>query len=160
MVGELSIPGSGARLCLFVRSSTPTAARERQSVAVERLRALADGDDRIEDVAVRSWAKRIPVDGRDREATHAVYAAFSTWAREHDVELSPFFETRECHSTITGCSHTALVLPVLCLAVYEGDRLSAVFPHIDGTRAVAVGDALDAFETDTERTPVSTVGAQ
>lgn len=159
MRGELSLPRSGARLELFVRSSAPAAARERQTATVERLRAL-ENDDGIEAVAVRTWEKRIPVgEGRERE-THRTYAAFEEWARGRGVELRPFFDTRECHSSITGDSHAALVLPVMCLAVSEGDRLRAVFPHASADRTYAVGDALDALETaENDHTSVSPVGA-
>ena len=155
MMGETSVPGSEARLELFVRSSAPTAARERQSATVERLHAL-DAENRIEEVVVHSWEKRVPTEGRGVEDTREVYAAFSAWAREHDVDLCPFFDTRECHSSITGESHTALVLPVMCLAVYDDDRLRSVFPHATEERSVAVGDALDVLEDG--RTTMSPVG--
>lgn len=149
MMGEASLPESRARLELYVRSSAPSVARERQTATVERLRALDTGE-RIESVAVRTWQKRIPIGERARPAgeTHRTYTAFEDWARAHGAELRPFFDTRECHSPITGESHTALVLPVMCLAVYEGDRLRSVFPHASDGRTYAVGDALDALETD------------
>ena len=148
MMGEL--PKSGARLELFARSSAPAAARERQSAAAERLRALDD----YEDVVIRSWEKRVSIDGRENDGTHEVYEAFAEWAREHGVDLCPFFDTRECHSSFTGDSYTALVLPVMCLAVYDGDRLSAVFPHAGDEGPVAIGDALDALEADDRSKPV------
>lgn len=160
MRGELSLPGSGARLELFVRSSVPAAARECQSSSVERLRALGDTD-AIEAVAVRTWEKRIPVgEGRQEGETHRTYAAFEEWARGRGAELHPFFDTRECYSSITGESHAALVLPVMCLAISEGDRLRAVFPHAREGRAYAVGDALDALEaTEDEHAAMSPVSA-
>jgi hypothetical protein len=149
MTGELSLPGSGVRLELFMRSSAPAAARERQTAVLERLRALEDTDG-IEAVAVRTWEKRIPVgeNAREERETHQAYTAFEDWARGRGVEIRPFFDRRECYSTITGESYTALVLPVLCLAVSEGDRLSAVFPHATAERTYAVGDALDALAAD------------
>lgn len=160
MVGKLALPGSGARLELFVRSSVPMAARERQTATIERLRAL-DATDEIEAVAVRTWEKRIPVsEERGTGETHHAYAAFTDWARTHGVELRPFFDTRECYSAITGESHTALVLPVMCLAVHEGDRLRAVFPHASEEGTYTVGDALDALETvEDEPSVLSPVGA-
>lgn len=36
----------------------------------------------------------------------------------------------------------------MSLAVYEGDRLSAVFPHADEDRSYTVSEALDALEGD------------
>lgn len=161
MDGEVSLPESVTRLELFVRSSVPAAARERQTATVERLRAL-DASEEVETVAVRSWEKRIPI-GEDRHEdreTHRTYAAFAEWAREHGAELRPFFDTRECHSSITGESYTALVLPVMCLAVYESDRLRAVFPHTSEDRSYAVGDALDAIAiSKDDRSGMAPVGA-
>ncbi len=162
MGGEIALPGSGTRLELFVRSSVPAAARERQTATVERLRAL-DRTDEIEAVAVRSWDKRIPVGENRREGdeTHRAYTAFTEWAREHDVELRPCFDTRECHSSITGESYTVLVLPVMCLAIFKRDRLHAVFPHASAEQSYAVGDALDALEAAAdEPSMVSPVGAR
>lgn len=149
MRGEMSMPDGTVRVELFVRSSVPSVARERQAAAIERLYAL---DDSIDAVGVRSWEKRIPIDAHgDRRETHHVYETLLDWACEHGVELRPFFETRECYSSITGESHTALVLPVMCLAVYEDDRLHGVYPHADADRTYAVGDALDALESDEGR---------
>ena len=148
MKGEMALSGSGTQLELFVRSSAPVGARERQTAMIERLRALDDIDS-IGATAVRTWEKRIPI-GEDRfgeSETHRAYAAFTEWARGRDIELRPFFDTRECHSAIIGGSHTALVLPVMCLAVHEGDRLRSVFPHTRGDLTHTVGDALAALET-------------
>jgi hypothetical protein len=146
MAGVQSLPEGNAQLELFVRSSVPAAARDSQSTVRERLRAL-EAAETIEAATVRTWEKRIPVDvGAAERETNNTYAKFDEWARGRGVSLAPFFDTRECHSSITGESHTALVLPVMSLAVYEGDRLSAVFPHADEDRAYTVGEALDALE--------------
>ena len=145
MVGVQSLPEGNAQLELFVRSSVPAGARDSQSAVRERLRAL-EADETIEEATVRTWEKRVPVDAGDAERdTHRTYAAFDNWARRRGVSLTPFFDTRECHSSITGESHTALVLPVMSLAVYEGDRLSAVFPHADEDRSYTVAEALGAL---------------
>lgn len=147
MVGVTSLPEGNAQLELFVRSSVPAAARDSQSSVRERLRAL-EADGAIAEATVRTWEKRVPVGAGDERGTHRTYAAFDDWARRRGVSLAPFFDTRECHSSITGESHTALVLPVMSLAVYEGDRLSAVFPHADEDRSYTVSEALDALGTD------------
>jgi hypothetical protein len=147
MVGVNSLPEGNARLELFVRSSVPAAARDPQSAVRERLRALEDDGD-VEAATVRTWEKRVPVDAGNERDSHRIYAAFADWARGRGVSLAPFFDTRECHSSITGESHTALVLPMMSLAVHEGDRLSAVFPHADEDRSYTVREALDALEGD------------
>jgi hypothetical protein len=41
-----------------------------------------------------------------------------------------------------------LVVPAFCLAIYEGDRISAVYPHADATDSYTVHDGVDALETE------------
>jgi len=149
---ELSLPERGARLELFVRSSVPPPIYECQSSAIERLRALDDTEG-VEGIRVRPWEKRVPTNEGTREpgSTREIYEALSEWARGHGADLQPFFETRECYSSVTGEAHTALVLPVTCLAVSKNERLHGVFPHATETRSYTVGDALDALETAADR---------
>lgn len=141
----VSLPKRRRRVELFIRSSAP-ATRDCQISAVERLRKLNDSE-RIENIEVRQWETRIPINDKPTE-TQEVYAAFSEWAREYGVNLHPAFNTRECHSLVTNKTHTALELPVLCLAVSEGDRLHAVFPYTSEERTHTVGDGFDLLEAD------------
>lgn len=148
----LSLPERGVRLELFVRSSVPSPAYECQSSAIERLRTLDDTEN-IEGVRVRPWEKRVPLTEGTREpgSSREIYESLSEWAREHGANLQPFFETRECYSSVTGKAHTALVLPVTCLVVSKNERLHGVFPHATENRSYTVADALDALETATDR---------
>jgi hypothetical protein len=149
---KVSLPENGMRLELYRRSIVPSVARERQTATVERLRAL-NATERIEAVTMHSWEKQISIEENQHKEgeTHHVYAAFEDWAHEYGVNLSPSFQTRECYSSITGESHTAVVLPILCLAVSTGNRLHAVFPHADEGETHSVGDALNTLETNDSR---------
>ena len=132
---------------LFVRSDLPTPARQCRQTTLTRLEDLvASGV--LEEFSVTSWAKRVPIDAgadlgqfeRDR------FNAFTTWAREAGVQLSPFFATRECYSSTTGDRQTQLVLPALCVALYDDEELVAVVPHADENGSASVGDCLHSLE--------------
>lgn len=130
------------RAVLFTRDDLPTPARKRRDAVVQHLRRLeARGD--LGGVDVVDWAKRVavgaPSAARDR------HEAFSAWADAAGVRLTPFFDTRVCYCTETGRKREELVLPALCLAVYEGGDLSTVAPHADDAGTVSVEDVMDGF---------------
>lgn len=128
---------------LFVRSDLPRPSRKRRVAIEERLsqlqrRGVLDGFE------TTSWRKRIPVEGDEPRPERDRYNEFAEWAREAGACLAPFFDTRLCYSMETGEKRTELVMPVLCLAIYEDGELAQVAPlGRDGqTRSI------DAFLTD------------
>ena len=142
----------GTRARLYVRETLPAPVRGRRERVTDRLSALvADGALARYDVDV--WDKRIPADGSGDPETQDAYLACSTWAAEAGVSLSPFFETRECYSWQTGERGTWVVLPALCLSVYEDDELVAVYPHRDGDTYESVWSGIDSLETADDSTP-------
>jgi hypothetical protein len=150
----------GTRVELFARSSLPSAVARRRDTVIGRLEGLAE-DGHIATLDVHTWEKKVPVDGNAFE--NVVYEAFHEWAGSAGVELSPFFDTRECYSSRTGERGTRLVLPALSVAVYRDDDLQSVYPHSTATDARTVMDCLHALESghgqrdedpDTERRPV------
>lgn len=128
---------SGCRYELFCRDDVPVHAARHQETLVDRLEGLADR------VTVTAWPKRVrrwsDGDVLDR------YDEFASWADAAGVDLSPFFGSRGVYSFEDGRQFDALVLPVCCLAIYDGDELDAVYPHTAGDTHYAVEDALDAI---------------
>jgi hypothetical protein len=119
-------------LTLYLREGTAGPARARQDAARERARQLVDNGVAA-DLDVETWETKVAADRTARENEQALDAFndFSDWARRQDVRLYPAFQTRECYSWEDGDRYTALVLPVMCLAITEGETLDAVYPHID-----------------------------
>ena len=129
----------GIRVELYERRELPPPAQTQVDEVHHQLDALAD-QGTIAAVERAEWVKRTPVDDCNHELRDT-YLSFTTWARESGTRLTPFFQTRECFTPDEGEHTDWLVLPAFCLAVYEGDTLSAVYPHADeqGTRTVQDG---------------------
>ncbi|MFD1588680.1 HTH domain-containing protein [Halorientalis brevis] len=145
---------TGRRLELYLRDETRGRSGEQQTAVRGRVVDLA-ATPLVNAVETYDWPRKIAIDGtgptddRAREA----FNAFSRWARERDARIYPAFGTRDCFDRDTGEQYTALVLPVMALAVYENDVLEAVYPHRDGERVVTVFDGLADIETDGRSTP-------
>jgi hypothetical protein len=142
----------GTRARLHVRETLPDPVRGRRERVTDRLSALV-ADGALAEYDVVSWDKRIPADGSGDPETQDAYLAFSEWAKAEEVSLSPFFETRECYSWQTGERGTWVVLPALCLSVYEDDELVAVYPHRDGDTYESVWSGIESLETPDDSTP-------
>jgi len=143
---------------LFVRADLPEVSERRLTALEERLRELQ----RIgvfDEVETTVWEKRVPVEGSCEGPERSLYNEFSAWGREAGASLSPFFGTRECYSYETGERRTELVLPALCLAVYEGGRLAQVAPFARGGSPQSVEDCLDDFETGRDPSTTRSVSA-
>lgn len=127
----------------FTRRELPPPAERRADAVYDRLREFADGG-YIDDVDRSEWKKRSPVgdcecDLRDR------YLAFTEWANEQGVRLTPFFDTRQCFSDEEGEMVDWLVMPAFCLVIYTDDGLCAVYPHTDTEDTRTVEDGLQAL---------------
>lgn len=143
----------GTRARLHVRETLPDPVRGGRKRVTDRLSELVAAG-ALGEYDVVTWDKRVPADGSGDTGTRDVYLAFEAWAQERDVELSPFFETRECYSRETGERGTWVVLPALCLSIYEGSELVAVYPHRDGDTSRSVWTGIESLENgaETERT--------
>ncbi len=140
----------GYSVRLFLRGTVPPEVRERQEHTVTRLeRFEADHDVELE---VRNWPREIPVDPVGVSETYLdLLDTFRAWANAQGRSLAPAVEVRRTYSWITAEQYATIALPVMLLAIYEGDRLLNVFPHADGdeVRTVAEGlTELNRFCTD------------
>mgnify|MGYP000182787049 FL=1 len=136
----------GVRIELYERRELPPPARDQVDDVYAELVALVERGE-IETVNRQQWAKRMPI--ADCDATlRDTYLAFSDWATEHGVRLTPFFQTRECFSPAEQAYTDWLVLPAFCLAVYENQTLSAVYPHGDDTDTKTVRDGVRSLAAD------------
>lgn len=135
------------RIELFTRAGA-VGTHDRLLEAIERVRAI-EADDRVADCHIGTWDKQLVLDddglNRNREVRTRI-EAFESWADEHDVSLYPFFEERTRGSLAIDGERRVLVLPVMCLAVYEEEALSELFPRTVGEVTHTVAEGLAALE--------------
>lgn len=133
-------PGT-LRAVLWIRSLAPHGINETQTAVIDRLRRIKT-DDRIADLAVAVWGRSMGLSqtvGQDPGVREAV-AEFERWATEHDRTLRPAFGRHDA-------GEGRVVLPLLCLAVYEAETVRAVYPHVDGEEVRTIQDGVEAPES-------------
>ena len=130
--------------------SAPTTGSRRRSTGRERSKPAG----RSNGVASRRGNKQVVLgDGksgrsdRGRETLEKI-EAFESWAAGRNASLYPFFEERTRGSLLTDRAETVVVLPVLCLTIYEGERLEAMFPRMVDDVSYTVQEGLGALEAD------------
>ncbi|MDS0258651.1 hypothetical protein NDI56_04395 [Haloarcula sp. S1CR25-12] len=129
---------------LFVRSDLPTPSEQRRAAIENRLSQLRDVS-AIDEFGTTVWAKRVPVGDEDCPE-RGRYDEFVDWATDAGASLAPFFDTRLCYSWETGRKRTELVMPALCLAIYEDDELVQVAPFARGGTPHSIEDCLDDLD--------------
>ena len=76
-----------------------------------------------------------------------LFDQFTRWADRYAVSIIPPFEI-QTQSTITSDdTRHMLSTPMMCLAVYSDQMLTAVYPHTDGDDHYSVADAIAALKT-------------
>ena len=141
----MSTTSSTRRVELFVRADLPTPSDERRTAVEERLEALQCSGV-IDGFETTVWEKRVPVEGGSGQLERSRYNEFAAWAADAGACLAPFFDTRECYSWETCERRTELVMPALCLAIYEDDELAQVAPFARGGTPHSTEDVLDDLE--------------
>lgn len=141
----LTIPGDEQpRVGLYVRGDM-FGANDQQRAVVRRLAELED-QGRIEGYEVHVWEGQVSLDTGRASETVAQYETLESWAEEADIDIGPFFDVRERESFIDGQVRD-LILPVMCLTVYDDDGVSMVAPHVDpaSDETRSIYDCLDAL---------------
>jgi hypothetical protein len=140
---------------LFIRADLPTPSERRQAAVESRLQQLRCAG-AVDDYETTVWDKRVPVADADCPE-RSRYEEFRDWATDAGATLSPFFDTRLCYSWTTGEKRTELVMPALCLALYEDDTLVQVAPFARGGTPHSIESCLDDLEAGREPMPAGTV---
>lgn len=137
---------------LYCRTSTTTAAAiDRYHDRLDRLRSMGI----VEGIEVTSWPSRVELRASHGSVATEAYEEFSAWADEAGVDLEPAFNVRDYESEFTGEKGTALITPVACLAVYDGDDLRAVYPHVEDGKVTTVEDGIEALADGFEDRPTA-----
>lgn len=102
----------------------------------------------IETLLVRAWPETLSLDEcAPSNESLATFKRFQAWADRAGVSISPPFEQVSRTSTITNECHEVLRMPLLCVALYLGDTLTAVYPHTDGEQTMKIPAVIDRLRT-------------
>lgn len=138
----------GVHMMLWTRRPVCGARTE----VIDRLSALRSSG-LIGEFTVKTWPDEVVLtEHTEQDPVVEIYETFRRWSGNHGVSISPPFERRTVTSLV-GQSREVLTVPVLCLAVYEGDDLCGVYPCTDGARTYTVTEYLDAYEAAGGRPP-------
>jgi hypothetical protein len=139
--------GRRPRAVVWVRDPSPPPGDPRRAL-LSRLRELAT-EGPLGDLSVRSWGRFVdaspPEAGADRPI-RARIAEFYEWADRSGHSLAPAF--RRCErSTMLAPSGTEVIrLPLVCVAMYDDDRLVGVFPCSTDGETNTVPECVDRLE--------------
>ncbi|RKD95224.1 HTH domain-containing protein [Halopiger aswanensis] len=136
------------RVEVFLRTRTPPGVVERLRDLVARARRL-EATDSVTDVRVTNWAPVCPTLEElsdDGPSVAPTVATFRSWADREGYSLEPGFARRETSSRLEDCHAAEIQVPIVSVAVYEGERLQCVTPCADGERTYTVAECLEALE--------------
>lgn len=124
---------------VYLRSSAPDVARDRQRAVLELIECL-EGANVLEDVPIVRWPDRVhtPSDP-DSEAAVACYDEFVDAVGSGALE--PFFEERPA----TGSTQRVIVFPVICIAIRDRGELTGLYPHWSDGVHHSIERCLDAL---------------
>jgi hypothetical protein len=139
------------RVELYLRGDT-YGTYDRQRDVLGRVDGLAESGTVAEASVEASWARIRTPEQDTRDGALLTYDDFLEWAAANGYSLEPAFQRRQRSYIGTDVVHDVVVFPMASLAVYDEDRLRAVFPcsSEDGTIHYTVQDALEAFEAGEE----------
>ncbi len=116
----------------------------------------------IDEVSVNRWGNyhylREDSPLSDSGPARDAVRAFERWASEYGFEFEPAFERYDDTRIDRDDPETprdgpdlptttqVIRLPIMCLAVYEGERLVGVTPSLDGRRVYTVTEGLEVLE--------------
>ncbi len=135
------------RAVLRLRTLAPYGINGTQETVIDRLKGLVESGS-LSDLDVDAWGASVRTTENDVTAVRETVSEFVEWADRNGCSLTPAFEWREDNSFLDE-EHgqgSVVVLPLLCLAVYDGETLKAVYPHRDGEAVCTIHDGIEALE--------------
>lgn len=134
---------------LFLRADG-TAVWTRQQAVIDRVKRLEESGS-IDRYRLQTWNREASLEGPLAETMFHRAAVtkvdeFENWARGREERIDLPFERDEIDSTITEESFSLVRLPVVCVAIYNDDRLVAVAPCGCDDEYTSVEDLLDPLE--------------
>jgi hypothetical protein len=132
----------------WMRESVPPEIRRTQ-VSVHNQLQEFEAAGTITSVTAHTWGPETyaPSVARETASVWEKFDEFAQWAAEHGCDLYPGFTQRRRSSDDSDGEAETVVLPILCVAVYEGTTLRTVTPSSTDGRVSTVHDCLAALDT-------------
>ena len=135
------------RAIVRLRTLGPSGLNPPQIKVIDHLQTLSEDEDGpIADLDIGMWRPLMgitQIEHRDPADVRETVAEFTQWADVNGYTLRPAFEWR---SVDTETGDGQIVTPLITLAVYRGERLQAVYPHVDGNTVHTIHDGVEALE--------------
>ena len=135
---------TGLRAELYLREDTYRGLGARE--AVSRANRLEANGVLSDSMVAGTWHRCHTRAEEWRSGAMDTYEEFREWAASNGVSLEPGFQPRTRSFVGMDDVEEVVVFPVVALALYDADHLTAVFPCTDAGRTYTVESALAAFE--------------
>ena len=148
---SMTLIADSVRVVLRFRTLGPSGLNPPQTEVLDRLQTLSENEDGpVTELDVDIWGASMGITqtaDRDPADTRETVAEFRQWADAYGYTLEPAFAWHSSDSKDTG--NGQIVTPLITLAVYNetGERLQAVYPHIDGEDVQTIHDGVEALES-------------
>lgn len=140
----------GRKVDLFLRAEPQFGVETQKQAVIDRLTAL-EREGGIEEFQIYVWGREIrptgPLEGTEYQRTVLdKLREFEEWLQQHSASADRLFKRREVDSEIVDETYTVISLPTMCLAIYDDNELSRVYPYYDDEGAHTVRECLDELE--------------
>lgn len=122
------------RVVLRLRTLVPSGISPVQSEVIDQLQKLkAEGI--VAELDIDVWGSSMGINvprNNDPTGTQQLLSEFERWEDEHDCTLRPAFGWSNAKSTADSATEydEYTILPLLCLAIYDGTTVQSIYPHI------------------------------
>lgn len=145
----MTMTADSVQAVVRLRTPDPSGLNPLQIEAIDRLQTLSEDEESpLADLDVDVWGPSIGITqtaDRDPVGMRDTVAEFIHWADANGYTLRPAFEWRSADSETDGESQ--IVTPLITLALYNGERLQAVYPHVDGDEVNTIHDGIETLKS-------------
>jgi hypothetical protein len=143
----MTMSADSVQAVVRLRTLGPTGLNPPQTEVLDHLQTLTE-DGPIDELDVDVWGTSMGItqtEDRDPVDTRDTVAEYKQWADAHGYTLRPAFEWRSAESEDE--ENGQIVTPLITLAVYTGEDLQAVYPHVDDDEVNTIHEGVEALES-------------
>lgn len=139
---------------LRVRHAVQPAVQDRITEIRSELNQLAR-EGYIEEPDVVVWGTHIDMRPENERTNHyETYVDFAAWAARNDYDLGPGFRLHRSSTMFDEDEYPVVTVPLVSLAVYEDNEVTAVFPHSADGSVNTIEDGLKYLQGEASQSAV------